>query len=134
MTSGAPRVEGEQLLLDTHAILWLLDADRRLPNWLTTVVAQFPGRVAISDVSLWEIAIKSAVGKLAIREDLPSVIAASDHQRLTIDEASIWRTRELPLIHRDPFDRLLIAQAIEHGRTLVTTDRRVTQYSVATRW
>ena len=85
----------------------------------------------VSIASLWEIAIKSRKGQLDAREDLPDVIAANpDLQLLELTPEHAWRVRRLPRLHGDPFDQLLIAQALCEDMTLVTHDRAMVQYGV----
>ena len=110
------------LLLDTHAVLWYFDDSRKMPE---SVYAQIddPGvAVLVSAASLWEIAIKSGLGKLNVGGDLPERIAASGFETLDVTPAHAWHVRELPQYHRDPFDRILIAQAQMESLRLVTRD------------
>jgi PIN domain nuclease of toxin-antitoxin system len=98
-----------------------------------------PGaEVLVSAVSAWEIAIKHSRGRLPLPVPLPAFVA-SLRQRygfraLPIDEESVLHTAKLPWIHTDPFDRLLVSQAIVHGLTLVTSDPLITQYPARTVW
>jgi PIN domain nuclease of toxin-antitoxin system len=88
----------------------------------------------VSVVSAWEIAIKQSVGKLELPEPaeawLPRVLKASGLEVLDVDLRSALRTRALPWHHRDPFDRLLVAQALEHGFTLCSRDAHLAAYAV----
>jgi PIN domain nuclease of toxin-antitoxin system len=123
-----------KLLLDTHVVLWLLAGDDRVPEWLRTAEEDSDDELLVSDVSLWEIAIKSSLGRIEVPENLPEVIGRSGASRLRIEQAHIWRVRELDFHHQDPFDRLLIAQALVEGLTVVSRDRDLALYRVATRW
>lgn len=123
-----------RFLLDTHAVLWALDEDPRLPQTILAEIQASPARFAISDVSLWEIAIKSSLGKLRADDELPEIIERSDHPRVAITGQAVWATRSLPPHHRDPFDRLLVCQAAEHELILVTGDRQLGRYDVSVRW
>ncbi len=120
-----------RLLLDTQVYIWW----RRAPGELTrsTLHAiEHPNDVVVSTVSCLEIAIKQSVGKLV---DEPALLDdPSDHnlEQLPVSWAHARELRLLPLLHRDPFDRLLIAQARVEGRTIVTSDAKVIAYDVAT--
>ena len=109
-------------LLDTHAILWYVDAADELPIKLRDMIDA--SECLYSVASLWEIAI----GEYA------ELCRKSGFQRLSIIPAHLDRIKELPAIHRDPFDRLLVAQAIEEDLTIVTCDRMIPQYPVRTIW
>lgn len=123
-----------RMLLDTHAFLWLLEDDARLPAWLRTTSEDHEDELVVSDVSLWEIAIKSSLGRIDVPDDLPDVIDESEVTRLEIARNHIWKVRDLEFHHRDPFDRLLVAQALVEGLTVVSRDRELALYGVATRW
>lgn len=123
-----------KLLLDTHALLWLLAGDKRTPEWLRADGEGERRDLYVSDVSIWEIAIKSSLGRLDVPEDLPIIIEESGFQRLAIKTSHVWAVRELESIHGDPFDRLLVVQALEEGMTLVSSDRALGHYGVPTRW
>ncbi|MFT5881605.1 MAG: PIN domain nuclease of toxin-antitoxin system [Crocinitomicaceae bacterium] len=119
-----------RLLLDTHAALWWLSDPEKLTAEARQAIASIENEVYLSSASLWEIHLKAGKGKLNVP---PSLIEAFSEQE--IDELKItWkhteRTRSLPPIHLDPFDRLLIAQALEEGLTLITRDGLIQQYKV----
>lgn len=119
-----------RLLLDTHAALWWLSDPEKLTAEARQAIASIENEVYLSSASLWEIHLKAGKGKLTVP---PSLIEAFSEQE--IDELKItWkhteRTRTLPPIHLDPFDRLLIAQALEEGLTLITRDGLIQQYKV----
>lgn len=123
------------LLLDTHALIWALSAPRRLPAQVAALIRDPQTDVYISAASTWEIAIKSALGK--ITADLAAIVSAAraaNFDELPITIAHTERLRDLPAHHRDPFDRLLIAQALEERLTIVTHDRIIAAYSVARLW
>lgn len=120
-----------KLLLDTHALLWWLENDDRLGDQARNCISNPANIVLISDASLWEIAIKSRIGKLKV--DLKQIereAEGSDFTRLAIRPDHIHAILQLPNHHRDPFDHLIIAQAIIEEATLVTTDRRISRYAV----
>src|SRR3954464_6378048 len=101
-----------RLLVDTHALLWWLTDDPALSAAARAAIADPENEPAVSAASIWEIAIKRSIGKLSAPDDLPKTIIAEGFTMLPIDAEHAWRVRELPLHHRDPFDRLLIAQAL----------------------
>jgi PIN domain nuclease of toxin-antitoxin system len=123
-----------KLLLDTHVILWLLAGDDRVPEWLRAAAEESDDELLVSDVSLWEIAIKSSLGRIEVPDSLPEVIDQSGVSRLEIAQTHIWKVRDLEFHHRDPFDRLLVAQALVEGLTVVSRDRDLAAYEAATRW
>jgi len=124
-------------LLDTHAFMWWLDNDRRLGAGVRRVI-EAANRVVVSDVSLWETAIKAAVGKFESRSDLESWftghLAAERFGPLAIERSHLVRVATLPMLHRDPFDRLLVAQAQTENLVMVTGDAGITRYEVETIW
>ncbi len=124
-----------RVLLDTHIFLWYITNDSRLPPEAASIIRQPMNEVYLSVVSVWEALVKHQLGKLP----LPS--PADDYLRnrrelhriasLPLDEASISRLLELPAHHRDPFDRMLICQAIHHDLTIATVDREIALYPVS---
>jgi PIN domain nuclease of toxin-antitoxin system len=124
-----------RVLLDTHALIWALSAPRRLPARVAKLLAEPDTDVHLSAASTWEIAIKAALGK--IHADLPAIArAASEAQfdELPISVRHTVRLLSLPALHRDPFDRLLVAQALEEQLTLVTHDPLLARYPAPVLW
>lgn len=124
------------LLLDTHAFIWYSENDSKLPESIKTEI-ETADRVYISIASLWEIAIKLSIGKLSLRSNYESIEASLEPagiSLLPISFADTVRVMNLPLHHRDPFDRVLIAQAINNSLTLVSCDAAFTAYSIQLRW
>lgn len=124
-----------RLLLDTNVVLWLVLGDRRrVPAGLVEVLEDPRNAVAISAATVWEIAIKRSLGRLELENRWPSALTrlGFDHWPVTAEHAAA--VERLPWLHRDPFDRLLVAQATLEGVTLVTADRRVRAYEVPTLW
>lgn len=121
-------------LLDTHPLLWALAADKRLPRWLTEDLEHDPTAFGVSDACLWEIAIKRSAGKLRTPDDLPAIIAELGFHHVSITRAQTWAVRDLPFHHRDPFDRLLVAQAQDLGVPLITADAAMSAYDVGVLW
>jgi PIN domain nuclease of toxin-antitoxin system len=115
-----------RLLLDTHIFLWFISGDTRLPaRWRDSM--RDPGNeVYLSVVSLWEAIIKHCLGKLPLPHPpetyLPTQRVQHQIASLSLDEASVGHLATLPAVHRDPFDRMLVCQALEHALTIVTVD------------
>lgn len=120
-----------KLLLDTHALLWWLAGEPLAPA-ATRAIADAGNLVAVSSASVWEIAIKASIGKLEVDDDIVLAIHDGRFEPLpvTIDHAAA--VRALPHHHRDPFDRMLIAQARLEGLTIATRDPAFASYEVAT--
>jgi PIN domain nuclease of toxin-antitoxin system len=127
-----------RVLLDTHAFLWWVLEDSRLSATARETIVDPDVEVLVSPVSAWEIAIKTADGRLELPEQprpyVLSRMAANDFHELPITVEHCLRTADLPPIHRDPFDRLLVAQAREEDIPLVTGDPAITRYDVETIW
>lgn len=124
------------LLLDTHAFIWLTENDSSLPYNLRMTINN-ADLVYLSIASLWEIAIKLNLGKLSLQqsyETIGSAIDASDIFLLPISFGDTVQVRNLPLHHGDPFDRMLIAQAINHSLIIISRDKKFDAYSVQRMW
>ncbi|WP_280399317.1 type II toxin-antitoxin system VapC family toxin [Nocardia carnea] len=117
------------LLLDTHVVLWWLTDDANLSDELKDQLAHDPD-VFVSVVSIWEVSIKQAAGKLGGPLDLPERIRDSGLVTLEVGSDHAVAAGRLPLIHRDPFDRMLVAQANAEGLTLATRDPWCHKYEV----
>ncbi len=121
-----------RLLLDTHVLIWWLEGgDRLTPDLIERLEARDTS-TAVSAATVWEIEIKRARGKLDAPDDLLDQVTASGFAQLPISAAHAVAAGRLPRHHDDPFDRMLIAQALAEQRTIVTRDRRFAQYGVAT--
>lgn len=122
-------------LVDTRAALWFL-ADA--PELSTAAKARMEAHgttLLVSAASLWEIAIKRRLGKLDAPDELLDVFIDEGFQTLPVTGAHAWGVGELPLAdHRDPFDRLLVSQAILEGLPLISADAQLDQYGVARLW
>lgn len=118
------------LLLDTHAFIWWAARDPRLDENARVAIAAAENRVIVSAVSVWEISIKRAAGKLAFRHDILQALARTGFDTLDITPRHADQAGSLPLHHTDPFDRLLVAQAKIEGFVLVTQDRHLLPYGV----
>jgi len=119
-----------KLLLDTHVVLWQLSGARALGVRAREAIAT-ASELAFSVVSFAEIGVKAAVGKLAVPENLHSQILGTGVRVLGLSAEHGLAVASLPVHHRDPFDRLLIAQAQQEGYVLVTADTRIHAYDVA---
>ena len=119
-----------RLLLDTHVVLWQLSGVRSLGLRARETIAA-AGELAFSVVSFAEIGVKAASGRLAVPHDLNAHIVGTGVRVLGLSAEHGLAVASLPLHHRDPFDRLLIAQARQEGFTLVTADARIHAYDVA---
>ncbi len=125
-------------LLDTHAFLWWLDGDPALSSVARTLIASGTSIVFVSAASVWEITTKYRIGKLpkaaAVAADVPRAIAFEGFLPLSISARHAQRSGELPSWHRDPFDRILIAQALEEGLILISNEALFDRYGVTRSW
>jgi PIN domain nuclease of toxin-antitoxin system len=118
-----------RLLLDTHVVLWELEGSRRVSQLAQEAIEQAT-EVLFSVVSFAEIGVKAAVGKVSVPADLREHVLRTGVQVLRLDADHGLAVADLPMHHRDPFDRLLIAQARSERLTIVTADRRIAHYDV----
>ena len=126
------------LLLDTRAFLWAILDDPKLPARVRDAIADGNNDVRVSVASFWEISIKVGLGKLYLPEApdlyLPAQRVAAGFAVLKIGAAEVCMVHRLPAIHRDPFDRILIAQANCYGMVIATNDLTIRKYPVRTLW
>ena len=122
------------VLLDTHALIWAIEDSRRLSAAARRIIVDSHNIVLASATSGWEIAIKKAIGRLSAPDDLEDAIEAAGFTKRSITFADARRIGTLPLHHHDPFDRMLIAQALEDGVPIVTRDPEIARYPVQTIW
>lgn len=120
-----------RLLLDTHIVLWWAANARLLRDDIRTAI-QVADDVYISAASVWEAEIKRSQGKLSFPSSFADVLAKNGFHELPITMEHAEVTAKLPMHHRDPFDRMLVAQALFEGLTLVTADRHLARYGVPT--
>jgi PIN domain nuclease of toxin-antitoxin system len=118
-----------RLLLDTHVVLWELEGSRRVSPAAQEAIERAT-ELMFSVVSFAEIGVKAAIGKVSVPRDLSQHVVRSGVQILRLDADHGLAVAELPMHHRDPFDRLLIAQARSEQLTIVTADRRIADYDV----
>lgn len=125
-----------RLLLDTHVWLWMIGPSHRLPEAVRNDLADRENDLFLSAAAVWEIGIKYAAGRLALVSPpsalVPTHLRRSGVRPLPVGIQHALRAAELPMHHRDPFDRLIVAQALEEELTLVTADPRMSAYGVAT--
>jgi len=122
-----------RLLLDTHIFLWYISGDNRLQPSVRDEISDTRNDVYLSVTSLWESLIKFQLGRLPLpanpQEYLPLQREKHGISTLPLDEASVANLIKLPNLHRDPFDRMLICQAMEHDLTIVTLDNQICAYT-----
>ena len=127
-----------RLLLDTCSFLWIVTGDASLSPSARRLFSDPSNDVFLSSASAWEIALKHSIGKLPLprppQELIPDERQRHGVQSLPLDEAAAIFSAKLPDLHKDPFDRMLICQAITGSLTLLTPDPLIAQYPVATVW
>ena len=120
-------------LLDTHVFLWYIDGNKKLSSKVSSIISNLDNDIYLSKVSLWEIVIKSSNGKLDLQKslkDIEDVVRLNNFILLDIDFSHLTTLNSLPYFHRDPFDRLIIAQAITDKFILITDDVQLKAYPV----
>jgi len=120
------------LLLDTHVLLWWLDDAPVLSADVRAAIGDPENLVYVSAATVWEMTIKRALGKLDLPAEWAEVLAGEPFRRLSITWEHALKVEELPDVHRDPFDRMLVAQSLVEDLVLVTHDDVLTQYDVST--
>jgi PIN domain nuclease of toxin-antitoxin system len=127
-----------RLLLDTHTFLWLAADSPELSERARAAFLDPGNELRLSLASVWEIAIKASLGKLVLRTTVDSLVREAVQQRgialLPIELAHVLRVRDLPFHHRDPFDRLLVAQAESERLTILGRDEAFDRYGVTRVW
>ena len=125
------------LLLDTHALLWLLEGNDNLSKIAKKEIQNPENTSFVSSVSLWEIAIKISIGKLNMKSDfttLPQMIWENGIEMLPIEFRHYAETLTLPFHHKDPFDRIIIAQAIQEKMPVISCDGNFPSYNIDIIW
>jgi PIN domain nuclease of toxin-antitoxin system len=124
-----------RILLDTHIFLWFISGDIQLSTDVRDTIRDPDNEVYLSSVSVWEAIVKYQLGKLPLPEPpetyLPKQRNLHQIASLALDESSVIQLAKLPPLHRDPFDRMLICQALQNGLTIATVDAAVRAYSVS---
>lgn len=127
-----------RLLLDTHVWIWWLTDPDRLSRPAYMALRDADSELFLSPASTWELMVKSTAGRVAVSESVEALveeaIAASGVQPLPIEHRHALQLRQLPAHHRDPFDRMLVAQAQSAGLILVTADQQLAAYDIDTLW
>lgn len=126
-----------QLLIDTHALIWFAQGDRKLSKAARAALENPKNSRWVSVASIWEMAIKISLGKLTIEGGLPAFrrqLESNGFELLTITAEHAERVAELPFHHRDPFDRLLVAQSEIGQMPLVSHDETLNAYGIARIW
>lgn len=127
-----------RLLLDTSTFLWVITDPAELSTRARELFVDPANEVYLSSVSAWEMAVKYALGRLPLPEPpeqfIPSQRRRHGIEALPLDEEAAVHLARLPMLHKDPFDRMLICQAIVHGLVILSPDELVYQYPVRTIW
>lgn len=125
-------------LLDTCTFLWIITDSQEISPAVKELFVNPSNDMFLSAVSVWELSVKHALGKLPLPSSLDRfVVEQRERHRITtlsLDERAVVHLAKLPALHRDPFDRMLVCQAIEHECVLLTPDPLITQYPVRTQW
>lgn len=125
-------------LLDTHAFLWWISDDARLSSTARRILEDSENDIVFSAVSAWEIAIKSQLGRITFADDPAIVVreqlSANGFHQLDIEVRHALQVFSLPMLHRDPFDRLLIAQAVVEEVSLLSSDAAIQAYNIPIIW
>ena len=125
------------ILLDTHAVLWFFEDDARLSKTAIEAICNPDNQIYVSIATLWEVAIKLSIGKLTLDGGIEDFIESIDENGFSLLEVSTGHIKtvvELPFHHRDPFDRILVAQAIVEEMAVITTDTDVVKYDINSIW
>jgi PIN domain nuclease of toxin-antitoxin system len=123
-----------KFLLDSHVLLWWCADGDKLSRRARDAIASPSSAVYVSVVSGWELTIKTSLGRLKLAQAVEDAIEAYQFEPLLLTFAHVRRVSELPYHHRDPFDRMLVAQAVVEDLTVVTKDREIARYEVRTLW
>jgi PIN domain nuclease of toxin-antitoxin system len=127
-----------KILIDTHAFLWLIDGDPRLSNGAKKIFLDNENALFLSAASLWEISIKLSLGKLKLARNWISMIisemTANRIQWLSIEIEHCAELSRLPFLHRDPFDRMLVSQALVEDMSILSHDVRLSDYPIQRVW
>ena len=127
----------KKFLLDTHALIWFLEGDIQLSSTAKTLILDTNNQLFVSVASLWEMAIKMSIGKLTLTNSIEQIIARLPLEfieLLPIEVPHILAIQKLPFHHKDPFDRLLIAQTEAEALTIISNETLFDQYAVKGIW
>ena len=127
-----------KFLLDTHVLMWLIGDPKSLSKKAHDIIVDTDSELYCSLINFWEIAIKVSIGKLDMSENWQAVyqqaLVISDIKMVDIDPLAIEKVQHLPLYHRDPFDRMLLAQAMVNDLTFITADSKCHAYELNVVW
>jgi PIN domain nuclease of toxin-antitoxin system len=123
-----------RLLLDSHAFVWWAESNRALSNAARTAIADPGNEVLVSVAGVWELVIKAQLGKLPLPDDVETMMVSLGFSLLAINFIHLRRYAALQRHHKDPFDRMMIAQALAEGIPIATADRRFAAYGVQIVW
>jgi PIN domain nuclease of toxin-antitoxin system len=127
-----------KILLDTCAFIWITTDAPELSAKARDVFQNPENEVFLSAVSVWEIMVKNSIGKLPLPDEPQDFVCLKREQHgietLALTEQAVFHLKNLPKHHQDPFDRMLICQALEHNLTILTPDDKIAQYPVSTIW
>jgi len=129
--------EKTHILLDTHAAIWFFDDNKKLSKAAVDAIYDLNKMIYISIASVWEIAIKLGTGKFTLCNGIDDFIEAiynNDFDLIDVSLDHIKVVKDLPLIHRDPFDRMLVAQAMVEDMAIMTVDENIMKYDVSIIW
>ena len=124
-------------LLDTHTAIWFFDGNSAMSPAADRIIRDRTNRIYVSVVSAWELTIKISIGKLRFPGDADGFLQAAQRNDITIipiQAAHLTVLKDLPMIHRDPFDRLLAATALAEQMTIITADEDIAKYPVSHIW
>jgi PIN domain nuclease of toxin-antitoxin system len=122
------------LIVDTHAALWFLDGDSRLSSTARDLIEDDRVERRLSAVSVWEVAVKNSLGKLRASSNFHQLLYEQGLSALPVTDAHALRIAGLPFHHRDPFDRMLVAQAQAENMSIVSKDEILRAYDVTVLW
>ena len=124
------RLTNMKILLDTHVLVWALSSPEKIKPKVQDLLVDIDNIVFVSIASLWELQIKKSLNKISLPDDFISQLQENGFELLDINYKHIAKLDELPLIHRDPFDRMLVAQTIHENLSLVTNDLEIMKYNI----
>jgi len=124
-------------LLDTHTLIWFLNGDKKISKTVQSLIENTNNKKFVSIGSLWEMAIKISLKKLEFDGTIPEIIdliEQNSFELIPISTAHIAELERLPIVHRDPFDRMLVVQAMVEDLVILTRDENIPQYNIRTTW
>lgn len=121
-----------QYLLDTNAFIWFIEGNPRLGKTSTEIVKDPENKIFYSLISIWEIILKQSKGKLKVPQDIKKAVDYSRFEQIDLKLNHVLTVKKLKPIHKDPFDRMLIAQAKSENLTIITSDSKIIKYNVKT--